>query len=100
MSFRKTNEITLGEAIKALIDTYNPGSRRKLSEAGMMGSWDKVVGTMIAGHTKKMWVHHRKLYVEVDSAALRQELVYSREKIKKSLNKLAGEDLIDEVVFR
>jgi len=31
---------------------------------------------------------------------LRQELTYSREKIRKSLIKLAGEDLIDEVVFR
>jgi predicted nucleic acid-binding Zn ribbon protein len=100
MTFRKTNEITLGEAIQELIKTYNPGSKRKLSEARMIGSWDKVVGTMIAGHTTKMWVHQRKLYVEVDSAALRQELTYSREKIKKSLIKLAGEDLIDEVVFR
>jgi len=100
MTFRKTNEITLGEAIQELIKTYNPGSKRKLSEARMIGSWDKVVGIMIAGHTTKMWVHQRKLFVEVDSAALRQELTYSREKIRKSLIKLAGEDLIDEVVFR
>jgi predicted nucleic acid-binding Zn ribbon protein len=100
MTYRKSNEITLGEAIQELINTYNPASKRKLSEAKMMGSWDKVVGTMIARHTIKMWVSRRKLFVEVDSAALRQELVYSREKIKKSLNKLAGEDLIDEVIFR
>jgi len=100
MTYRKSNEITLGEAIKQLIDTYNVNSKRKLSEAQMMSSWDKAVGSVVAKHTVRMWVQNRKLYVEVDSAALRQELVYSRGKIKKSLNKLAGENLIDEVVFR
>ena len=100
MTYRKTNEITLGEAIQELISTYNSTGKRKLKEAAMIGSWEKVVGPMIARHTVKMWVSRHKLFVEVDSAAMRQELVYSREKIKKSLNKLAGEDLIDEVVFK
>lgn len=98
MTVKKTNEQTLGEVIRELIGVYKIGS--KLGEAKMIASWEKIVGPMIAKHTKNLWVNKRKLYVEVDSAALRNELTYTREKIRKMLNKEAGEVLIDEVVFR
>jgi predicted nucleic acid-binding Zn ribbon protein len=55
---------------------------------------------MIAKHTKSLRIVKRVLYVEVDSAALRNELTYLREKIKKKLNKKAGDNLIDEVIIR
>ena len=98
MTFKKSNEQTLGEVIRELIETYKIGG--KLNEAKMIGSWEKNVGPMIAKHTLRLWVNKRKLYVEVDSAALRNELTYTREKIRKLMNKEAGGELIDEVVFR
>jgi len=97
MIIKKQNEQTLGDAIKEMVAAYRIGS--KLSEAKMLGSWEKIVGQMIAKHTVQMKVSKRKLYVKLDSAALRNELTYAREKIRKALNKEAGEDLIDEVVF-
>jgi len=97
MIIKKQNEQTLGDAIKEMIAAYRIGS--KLSEAKMLDSWEKIVGQMIAKHTVQMKVSKRKLYVKLDSAALRNELTYAREKIRKALNKEAGEDLIDEVVF-
>jgi len=98
MTIKKSNEQSLGEAIKELIEAYKIGS--KLNEAKMIGSWGKIVGPMIAKHTVRVNVNKRILYVELDSAALRSELTYAREKIRKMLNKEAGEELIDGIVFK
>ncbi len=98
MSFKKSNEQTLGDAIRHFLKAYR--MEGKVSEASLINSWEKIVGSMIAKHTVRMHIKNRKLFVEVDSAALRNELTYAREKIKKALNKEAGADLIDEVIFK
>jgi len=72
----------------------------KLKEARLIDSWKDVVGEMIARHTVHLRIWKKVLYVEVDSAALRNELTYARDKIKKALNRKAKENLIEEIVFR
>ena len=98
MSFRVPNEQTLGTVIRELLVTLQ--IEDKLKETQMIASWEEIVGTMIVKHTKSLRVVKRVLHVEVDSAALRNELTYLREKIKKKLNKKAGDNLIDEVIIR
>ena len=39
-------------------------------------------------------------FLQLDSAAQRNELTYAREKIRKALNREAGSEVIDEIVFR
>ncbi|MBE0638772.1 MAG: DUF721 domain-containing protein [Bacteroidales bacterium] len=98
MSFRVSNEQTLGEVLKQLIASYR--FEGKLKEASLISSWESVVGEMIAKHTVQLRISKKVLYVEVDSAALRNELTYAREKIKKALNRKVKDNVIDEVVFR
>ena len=98
MSFRVPNEQTLGTVIRELLVTLQ--IEDKLKETQMIASWEEIVGKMIAKHTKSLRIVKRVLYVEVDSAALRNELTYLREKIKKKQKKRAGDNLIDEVIIR
>lgn len=98
MGYRDRNVTSLGDAIKAMLQKYKMES--KFTEAGLVNSWERVVGPMIAKHTVRLRVHKRVLYVEVDSAALRNELTYAREKIKNALNREAGNRIIDDVVFK
>ncbi len=98
MNPRHSNEQKLGEVIKEIIAEFRLG--KKLNEARVIGSWEKIVGTMIARHTVQLRIVNQVLFVEVDSAALRNELTYAREKIRKKLNKIAGEELLKEVVFK
>ena len=72
----------------------------KLAEQKVIAGWEKLMGKMIAKHTKQISISNRKLYLQLDSASLKQELFYSREKIIKMLNEEAGEDVIQEIVFR
>lgn len=92
------NVMSLGDAIKALLKQHN--LERGYSEAGLIRSWERIVGSMIANHTTSLRIKNRVLFVEVDSAALRNELGYAREKIMKALNREAGQDLIDDIVFK
>lgn len=98
MGHDNRNVSSLGDAIKAMLKRYSLDS--KFTEAGLINSWPGVVGKMIANHTVRLRVYKRKLYVEVDSAALRNELSYAREKIKIALNREAGAEIIDEVIFK
>lgn len=98
MSYLHSNEKTLGEVIKTLIENYH--IQDKLKEIRLIDAWEQIAGKMIAKHTLNLGIKKRVFYIEVDSAALRNELNYSREKIKTKLNKKAGEKLIDEVVIR
>jgi predicted nucleic acid-binding Zn ribbon protein len=91
------NVMSLGDAIKALLKQHN--LERGYSEAGLIRSWERIVGPMIANHTTSLRIRKRVLFIEVDSAALRNELGYAREKILKALNQEAGQELIDEIVF-
>lgn len=92
-----SNEISLKEAIIQLLKAYR--LEDKINEVKLVNSWDKVVGKMIAKHTKNTYIKNRKLYVSLDSAALKSELIYSKEKIIEMLNNEAGKKTIVDIVF-
>lgn len=94
----RSNEVSLGDAIKAMIKNYRLKDR--LTEVSLIHSWEKVVGPMIAKHTVKIYVKNRSMFIKLDSSALTNELSYSKAKIVKAINQEIGENLIDEVVFR
>ena len=92
------NQYSLKEAIQEMLKAYQLDG--KLKEINLINSWEKIVGKMIANHTKDVYISNKKLFIKVDSDALRHELLYSREKIKNSMNEEAGEELIEEVILK
>lgn len=88
----------LKDVLDELIKSYRWGG--KISELRIKESWTKVVGQMIDRHTSSMQVKGRILYVNLDSSALRNELMMARSKIVESLNKEVGKKVIDDIVFR
>jgi len=59
--------------------------------------WETVMGKTIAKHTTNINLKGDRLYLTVDSAALRNELFYSRVKIKDVVNKELAKDIIKDV---
>jgi predicted nucleic acid-binding Zn ribbon protein len=94
---KKSNESTLGEAIKELLKTYR--LEDKYTETGIVHAWESVVGRMIAKYTKTLYVKNKKLFVKIENAAVVNELKFAREKIVKALNKNAGQEVITEIIF-
>ena len=98
MMKKKDNDQTLKEAIGDFLRSENMDG--KLAEVNVINKWESIVGKLIAGQTKKMYFFDGKLNIQIESAALRQELNYQRFKIVELVNKEAGMKLITDVVVR
>lgn len=95
---RKDNDQTLKDAIGDFLRSENMDG--KLAEINIVNNWEKIVGRLIASQTSKIWFHEEKLYLQIESPALRQELNYQRFKIAELVNKEAGRELVKDVVVR
>ncbi len=94
---RKATEKPLKAVIEEFLKTFR--LEDKIGETRVIAAWEKVVGPMVAKHTQRLSIRNKVLYVKLDSAALRNELMFAREKIVKSLNKEAGNVAITEIVL-
>ncbi len=92
------NEITLKDALQKLVKAYRIKGR--LDQQRLIDSWEKVVGPMIAKHTRDIYLKDRKLIVMLSNATLRQELHYSKDRFCDLINEYLEEKAIDEVVLR
>lgn len=90
------------QPLKGLISEYIEalGHKRKLKEVNIVASWNKIMGTMIARRTKNIYIKNKVLYVYLDSAVMRNELVMMREQIRTHLNEHAGAQIVDKIMFK
>ena len=96
-SMFSSNEHRLKEISSSLIGPYRLGS--KLNAIKITESWEGVVGPMIKKHTLEIKVRNSKLFVKLDSPALKNELSYSRKKLTGLLNNAVGSEVINEIIF-
>ena len=94
---RRSKGQPIGEVIKELLKNYDITS--KFNEAHVITSWDKLMGPSVTKYTVKIEVEKRILFVKLSNAALKQELSYASQKIKKMMNDEVGEKYYLMFVF-
>lgn len=95
---RKSTDQTIGKAIEDWLKESKLDTA--FHEKTLIGRWPEVMGPMVASRTTKLYIHNKVLFVSVESASLRQELVQSRHKIIQLLNEDAGAEVITGLVIR
>ena len=95
---KRQNEVSLKDAIHEWLDSYH--LREKVNEVQLVQNWEKLFGKTIAKYTQKIFVNNKKLYLTINSAPLRQELMYSKDKLKDRINEAIEKDFILEIVVR
>lgn len=95
---RRTNDLTLKDAIKNLLNAYK--LKGKILETRLLGAWETLVGDTVAKYTDDLYIRDKKLYIKVSNATIRQELLYSKEALLKQLNVFAGENALDDIIVR
>jgi len=95
---RRSKTISLAEAVKDYIKEMNFGG--KLSEVGVINSWEEIVGKAISSRTSKIYIKDHILYVHLNSSVVRNELLMLREVLKEKLNDKAGSEVIKDIVLR
>ena len=89
----------LGEALKAVVK--KTGLQRRLRWRDLDTVWREVVREEIASHTRVFRLANGRLEVEVDSAALMQELAgFYKSSILSELRSRASGRRIKNIVFR
>lgn len=95
---RRSKTISIAEALNDYIKEMNLGG--KLSEIGIINSWEETVGKAISSRTDKIYIKNHILYVHLNSSVVRNELLMLREELKNRLNERAGSEVIKEIILR
>jgi predicted nucleic acid-binding Zn ribbon protein len=95
---RRSKTISLAEAVKDYINEMNLGS--KLSEIGVINSWEEIVGKAISSRTTRIFFKENVLHVHLNSSVVRNELLMLRETLKQKLNEKAGSEIVKDIVLR
>lgn len=95
---RRSKTISLAEAVKDYINEMKLGG--KLSEVGVISSWDEIVGKAISSRTTKIYIKDHTLFVHLNSSVVRNELLMLREVLKQKINEKAGSEVVKEIVLR
>ncbi|NIJ53291.1 DUF721 domain-containing protein [Dyadobacter arcticus] len=94
---RRPGVTPLKDAIDQMLDKYR--LRNRFDQSYVVAHWDKIMGTAIATRTKKVFIKDRTLFLQIESAPLRNELFRAKSKIIELINREMNSNLVEEVIF-
>lgn len=96
--FKRSNEQKLKEILDYL--TRDKDFQGPLREANIREIWMQEMSEYIIKNTSMIRLRGHILEIGISSAALRNEMAYSKNKITSFLNEKLGEEVIKEVIIR
>ena len=92
------NDQKLNEILKEMMNSKKLKPKLQLEQ--IKNIWEKIMGPSIVRYTRNIALRRNKLYITIDSAPLKQELSYGKNKIIKLINEEMGEEVIEDVIIR
>ena len=92
---RTSNEQPLKEVFENLLKIYRIEDKYHAAELEAM--YKELMGPAVAKQTKQVYFNKGILSITLNSAVLKNELSYGRDKIRKLLNDKMGTEIIREV---
>lgn len=92
------NRKHISELISAYLKQF--GLDGKLREVQLVNDWEKLFGKTIDRYTRSMKLSGGVLYVYLSSSVVRQELHFSRNEMRQTINEHFGEEFVREIVLR
>ncbi|GAA4305641.1 DUF721 domain-containing protein [Compostibacter hankyongensis] len=92
------NGMSIGDALRIYL--RKSPLKPRLDEYRIQEKWEEVMGKTIARYTSSLLLRGGRLIITTNVAPLKQELSYSKEKIKQLLNEAIGEPVVQEVVVQ
>jgi hypothetical protein len=95
---KKSNFIKVGDAINQFLKEEKLDL--KISRFTVKNSWNEIVGDHIANNTTEIGFNDTTLFLTLKSAALKNELSFSKQQIIDNVNRFCGYKLIKDIVFK
>ena len=93
--YKVSNEQSMGEALSLWLDRYR--LRRGTDETRVLQAWDELMRPSVVRQTTTKKVQNQILYVQLESAVVRKELLMVKSKIVSSINEHLGREAIKDV---
>lgn len=94
---RTQNTSSIKEVLERYLETFR--LKKTYEETYVTAHWEKIMGKPIASRTTSVFVKNNILYVKLDSAPLREELIRAKSKILQLVNNEMGENFVVDIVY-
>jgi predicted nucleic acid-binding Zn ribbon protein len=94
---RRSKPVVVGDLLSLFLKDC--GLEQAYRDYQILKLWDEMLGAVISRATLNKRLVGRKLYVNLSSSVVRDELYMMRSEIVKEINRRAGKDIIDEVIL-
>lgn len=95
---RKSNTQDLRSVIGDLLKQSHLDNKYLVQS--VIDDWPEIVGPLFAKYTTNIYENNGTLFVNISSAAAKNELVMAKSILIKNINERVGEDVIKEIVVR
>ena len=97
MKKRTANEEKLSNVVNNFID--QSGLRHKFQEQEILHNFKNIMGPFLMKKVKKSYVKNQKLYLQLSSAAFKQELVMQKTNLLEQLNSSLSKNYLKDLVL-
>ena len=94
---RSSKEAPLKDVIEKLMKAYRLDG--KMKELDIIDAWPEMMGIAVSNRTKNITIKNKTLFLTMDSAVMRDELLHGKQAIIQRINEKAGCELINDVWF-
>ncbi|HLW20108.1 MAG TPA: DUF721 domain-containing protein, partial [Cyclobacteriaceae bacterium] len=71
----------------------------RFNERKVISAWGEIMGNTVAKRTSEITVKDKKLYVKLNSAPLKKELMMNKTKVLDLIAEQFGNNTIEDIVF-
>lgn len=72
---------------------------KKFSELEVTEAWKSVTNTIVGKRTVRVYVQENTMFVKLESASLKNELLMRKSQLIKDLNQKVGQEIIKTLIF-
>lgn len=91
-------EKPIKQVLNELLASYN--LQDKADETRLRAEWEKIAGGVIARRTEKLSVFNHTLHIWLNSAPLKQEIMFHKEVIIERINNELGSRFIHDLIVK
>ncbi|MBT3244381.1 MAG: DUF721 domain-containing protein [Bacteroidetes bacterium] len=98
MVIRRTKPRNIRDVIREVLKENHLD--KGLQEQELIRRWYEITGRMIANATKTIYIRDRKLFVNIHSAVIRNEISLIKDGLITELNQAYEEPVIDDIILK
>lgn len=94
-------ELSQAQSLKELLSRFIETSpfQKQITTATVRSVWQKTMPKTVCDRTEKLYVYNNKIFLKINSAALRHEFQFNKDKILALLQESMPKTLLEDVIF-